>query len=111
MTRCSESLQKAVVPTPLQTTKAILKIASWNVRITFESGEETEVAQEVENSKIFQRDTMDTVWKVQYSGHEGAPHAKGVASKEQQQALINWEAVDPWIVTARFTMKKGKRQY
>ena len=50
---------------------------------------------------------------VLYAGHEGegAPHTEGVGimlSREEQPALISWEAVSPRIITAGFTTNQSK---
>ena len=114
MTRCSESRQEAVMPTPLLIPMAITDIATWNSTGCTGNGELQDIAART------MRDAVEAVRPATTlsgqtdiifgsRGRMRTTHKEGVAimlSKEAQRALISLEAVLPRIVTASVHRKK-----
>ena len=123
MTQCSESRKEAARLTPLLTPRTLARLATWNIRTMYETGQTIQAAREVKNYKIRVLGLSETRWlqsgqlklssgeQILYSGHieEGAPHTEGVAlmlAPEAHGALIGWDPVNSRIITDKFTTKK-----
>ena len=119
--QCSESRKEAARLTPL------LRLATWNIRTTYETGKTVQVAREMKRYKIGGLGLSETRWlqsgqlrlssgeQLLYSGHieEGAPppppNTEGVAlmlAPEAHAALIGWEPVNSRIIKAKFTTRR-----
>ena len=123
MIQCSESRKEASRLTPLLTPRTTARVATWNIRTMYETGETIQVAREMKNYKIGVLGLSETRWlqseqlrlssweQLLYWGHieDGAPHTERVAlilPPEAHGALIGWEPVNSRIITAKFTTKK-----
>ena len=130
MTHWRESLMEAARPIALLTSKTTTKIATWNIRTTYEVGKAVQMAAQMNNYKISLLDLCDTRWtqtgQVRLSTGETLctqatrkrkppsppsppppppPHTEGAASfltKKAQCVLISWEVVSSRLTTAMF---------
>ena len=62
MTHWRESLMEAARPIALLTSKTTTKIATWNIRTTYEVGKAVQMAAQMNNYKISLLDLCDTRW-------------------------------------------------
>ena len=125
MTQDGESRKEAILPTTILSTRATIKIGTWNVQTMYQAGKTAQVAKEM---KAYGLDvlgisearwtgsghlTLDSGLRLLYSGHEGddAPHTEGVAlmlSKKAQSSLIGWQPHGPRIMKASFRTKQKR---
>ena len=119
MTRIGESRKEATLPTTILSTRATIKIGTWNVKTMYEIGKTAQVAAEMRAYKLDILGISEARWirsgekllasgeTLLFSGHEGEkpPHTEGVAlmlSKTARKALIGWQPHGPRILTASF---------
>ena len=98
--------------------KHVTSLGTWNVRTLYQAGKSAQVAKEMRRYNLLllglcevrwlgagQR-TLETGEELLYSGKkEGEHHEEGVGiliAKEVRNSLLEWEAVSPRIITARF---------
>ena len=119
----SESRKEDARLTPLLTSRTLARLATWNIRMMYETRKTVQVARAMKNYKIGVLALSETRWlqsgqlrlsfgdQMLYSGYieDGAPYTEGVAlmlAPEAHAALIGWEPVNSRIITAKFTTKK-----
>ena len=109
---------------PLLTTKKLLKMGTWNVRTLYEAGRTMRVVREMKNYGISILGLSELRWLqsgqkklfsgkvILYSGpkEDNAPtppyrRRSLCFSREAQQALIGWELVNSWIISATFNTR------
>ena len=125
MTRNGESRKEATLPTTILSTRATIKIGTWNVKTMYEEGNTAQVAAEMRAYKLDILGISEARWtssgekvlatgeKLLFSGHEGenASHTEGVAlllSQSAQKALTGWLPHGPRILTASFKAKQKR---
>ena len=119
MTHGRQSRQDAPrLITSLLGPKHVTSIGTWNVRTLYQAGKCAQVVKEMQRYKLKilglcevrwlgagQR-ALDTGEELLYSGKdEGSHHEEGVGilmAKEVKNSLLEWEAISPRIITARF---------
>ena len=79
--QCGESRKEAARLTPLLTARILARLATWNIRAIYETGETTQVAREMKNYKTGVLRLSETRWlqsrqlrlssveQLLYSGH------------------------------------------
>lgn len=100
--------------------KASLKIGTWNVRTMYQAGKAENIAREMTQYNIGILGIAETRWlgsgetrlssghKIIYSGHpedQGFHHTQGVAfmlSQAAQRSLVSWEPHGPRLIEATF---------
>ena len=124
MKRTGESLREASTLTTLLTTKAKVRIGTWNIRTLYETGKSAQVCREMHRYNLKMLGLCETRWTgtgrtrltsgdtIIHSGNEeGQLHTHGVAllmTLEATQALVSWNPVSPRLLTARFNSKGRK---
>lgn len=120
-----ESLREASPLMNLLTTTAKTRIGTWNIRTLYESSKATEVAKEMKRYNIMVLGLCETRWNgsgqtrltsgetIIHSGHEDQDHnhTQGVAiimTPKATKALMSWEPVSAWLMSARFNSKGRK---
>ena len=107
MTQDGESRKEAILPTTILSTRATIKIGTWNVQTMYQAGKTAQVAKEMKAYGLDVLGISEARWtgsghllldsglKLLYSGHEGkdAPHTstEGVVrmlSKKAHCSLI-----------------------
>ncbi len=118
MMRRGESRKEApVLITPLVDSKHRIKVANWNVRTLYRSGNAAQAAREMSTRNIDIMGISETHWTGQgkiilengetiiYSGRDDDIHREGVGimmSQKAAQALMDWTPINERIITARF---------
>ena len=98
--------------------KHVTSVGTWNPRTLYQAGKTAQVVKEMQRYQLHLlglcevrwlgagQKTLSTGEEMLYSGkEEGATHEQGVGiliAKEVKNSLLEWEAVSPRIITARF---------